>query len=267
MSESRVSITINNGFAEVQLNRPDKRNALDMAMFYDLDKVIRKISKDKSIRAVIVSGAGDDFCSGLDIKSVMTKPVNGIKLLWKWLPGNANLAQRVVVGWRRLPVPVIMAIHGRCWGGGTQIALGGDFRIASPEANLSIMEGRWGLIPDMGGTLTLKEILSVDQAMEWAMSAEEISAESALEHGLLNQVADDPLAAARALAEKLTIGSPDAVAGVKKLYHRAWHRDQRAVLARETFYQWRILLGKNRSIAVKKQLSDPTISFAKRKSW
>ena len=142
----------------MQLNRPEKHNAINMEMFIAIDSTIKQLARDKTVRAVIVSGNGDNFCSGIDIKSVLTNPKHAIRLLWKWLPGNANLAQRVSVGWRMLDVPVIMAISGHCWGGGMQIALGGDFRIATPNASLAVMEAHWGLIPDMGGTLALQEL-------------------------------------------------------------------------------------------------------------
>jgi len=163
-------------------------------------------------------------------------------LLWKWLPWHANLAQRVSTGWRDLPVPVVAALHGRCWGGGLQIALGADFRIAAPDASLSIMESRWGLIPDMGGTLALRELLGRDQAMKLAMTAEEISGEQALELGLVTAVSSDPQAAARGLAEELASRPADAVAGVKRLYRKSWAGGAGKALARESAYQVRILM-------------------------
>ena len=177
MSDNLVSLQLEDGIALVTLNRPDKHNALNMAMFDAIDKVIKKIGKNRNIRVVIVSGAGESFCSGLDVKSVLSNPASAFRLLWKWLPGNANLAQRVSIGWRRLKVPVIMALHGKCWGGGMQIALGGDFRIASENCSLSVMEARWGLIPDMGGTPALLECVAGDQAMKLAMTAEVVDAQ------------------------------------------------------------------------------------------
>lgn len=186
----------------------------------------------------------------------------------KFFPGQANLAQRVSYNWRKIPVPVIMVIHGRCWGGGMQIALGADFRYATPDSSLSIMEGKWGLIPDMGANLAMRELVSKDVALKLAMTAEIMSAQTALDYGLITGINDDPLQQAMALVGQLAERSPDAVAAVKKLYHRTWLKAEWLMLARESFYQVRILLGKNQSRAVKRQMSpDKNVSYLARKKW
>jgi enoyl-CoA hydratase/carnithine racemase len=249
----RVQLSHEGGIARVRLNRPEKHNALDLDLFKAIDATQRELGRNRALRAVIVSGAGPDFCSGLDVKSVMNSRGAALKLLWKWLPWRANLAQRVSVGWRRLPVPVIAAIHGRCWGGGLQIALGADFRIVHPESSLSVMEGRWGLIPDMGGTLALRDNLHLDQAMKLAMTAEEVDASRALQLGLVTAIESDPRQAAITLAKELTQRSPDAVAAVKRLYRKSWGTDG-TVLARESLYQLRILAGANQRIATRRAL-------------
>jgi enoyl-CoA hydratase/carnithine racemase len=241
MSENLVNLSIEEGIAFVTLNRPDKHNALNIGMFRVIDNIINDIKSNRHIRVVIVSGAGENFCSGLDVKSVLANKSNGLKLLWKWLPGNANLAQRVSIGWRRLNVPVIMALHGKCWGGGMQIALGGDFRIASPDSSLSIMESRWGLIPDMGGTPALLECVSGDQAMKLAMTSETVDASQALSIGLITQVSDIPLQAAKVLAKQLLERSPDTNRVIKHLYHKIWSVNERKILAKETLNQLKII--------------------------
>ena len=260
-TQQRVKISVEKQIARIILNRPVKHNALDMPMFYAIVDAIKKVKQDKTIRVVIVSGEGKSFCSGLDVKSVMSKQKNVLKLLWKWWPGKPNLAQQVTIGWRQLEVPVIMVLHGKCWGGGMQIALGGDFRIASPDTSLSIMEAKWGLIPDMGGTPALQENLPLDQAMRLAMTAEDISASEALNKNLITQVSDDPLMAAYQLAEKLIERSPDTSKRIKRFYHKTWCNKQAKILAGETFNQWKILLGKNQKIAVKKALGDKDIDY------
>jgi enoyl-CoA hydratase/carnithine racemase len=237
----RITLTLENRVAHVQLNRPDKHNALDFEMFTAIDDTRKSLRRERGLRAVILSGSGVDFCTGLDVKSAMRDRIGMVRLLWKWLPWRANLAQRVSVGWRELPVPVIAAVHGRCWGGGLQIALGADFRIVTPDASLSIMESKWGLIPDMGGTLALRELLGRDQAMKLAMTAEEISGERALQLGLVTAISDDPQAAARMLAEQLAERPEAAVAGVKRLYRKSWLGSAGAALARESGYQVKIL--------------------------
>jgi enoyl-CoA hydratase/carnithine racemase len=237
----RIKLTVKDAVAQVRLDRPDKRNALDLEMFRAIAAAQKRLRQNRGLRAVVLSGAGVDFCSGLDVKSAMHDRLGMVRLLWKWLPWQANLAQRVSVGWRELSVPVIAAIQGRCWGGGLQIALGADFRIAAPDASLSVMESKWGLIPDMGGTLALRELLGRDQAMKLAMTAEEISGERALELGLVTALHEDPLAAARAFAAQLAERAPDAVQGVKRLYRKSWSGSSGAALARESAYQVRIL--------------------------
>lgn len=256
-SSVRVQLTIDNDIATVSLNRPDKLNAIDMPMFQQLDRISRDLKKQKKVRAVIVKGNGSDFCSGLDVKNVLSSSKNAMKLLFKWLPGQPNMAQRVSVNWRKLNIPVIMVLHGRCWGGGMQIALGGDFRIAAPDTKMAIMENKWGLIPDMGGTLALRETIAVDHAMELSMTAKEIDAQQAHQMGLLTHISDDPMAHAMALAEELKNRNPDTIKHIKHFYQKAWHKNDRALLAGETLSQIKIISGKNQRIAVTRETKNP----------
>jgi len=212
-------------------------------MFKNLDKISRDLKRNRAIRAVIVQANGEDFCSGLDVKSMMAKKSSMVTLLKKWWPGKANLAQRVSYNWRKIPVPVIMVIQGRCWGGGLQIVLGADFRFATSDSTFSIMEGKWGLIPDMGANLALRELVSKDVALKLAMTAETISAKSALTYGLITAVSDTPQEQALALAKQISERSPDAVAAVKKLYQKNWLKAEWRMLATETYYQLKVILG------------------------
>jgi enoyl-CoA hydratase/carnithine racemase len=268
-NSNRITLKIHNQIAQVSLNRSEKHNALDMAMFHAIKDTIKRLKADKGIRAIIVDGKGEDFCSGLDINAVMKSYRNPAKLLFKWLPWRSNLAQYVSTGWRDIPVPVIMVIHGRCWGGGLQIALGGDFRIAIPDASISIMESRWGLIPDMGGTLALKELLNLDKAKELAMTGEVIDGRQALNYGLVTHVDKNPAARALKLAELICQQSPDAVAATKKLYNQSWWSKPGFALLKESYYQIRILLGKNRAIKTYNQthLTDSQKAFSNRRNW
>jgi len=267
--KERVNLEITNGIAHVSLNRPDKCNALDILMFQAIRKTINRLKKDRTIRAVIVTGNGEDFCSGLDIKAVMSSTKGPLELLFKLLPWRANLAQYVSTGWRDIPAPVIMAIQGRCWGGGLQIALGGDFRISTPDASISIMESRWGLIPDMGGTLALKELLRLDKAKELAMTGEIIEGSQALQYGLVTHVDEDPYQRSVKLAEMISQQSPDSVAATKKLYNKSWWSKPGLALLRESYYQIKILIGKNRAIKTYNQINQDKKAreFINRKSW
>lgn len=263
---TRLKYAEDDGLATITLHRPQKLNAFDMDMFQELDRVMRYVKKQKTIRVVIVAAEGSDFSTGLDIKGVMTRPNNVLKLLWKWWPSQANLAQRMNCGWRQLPVPVIFAIQGRCWGAGLQMALGGDFRIVSPEASLAIMESRWGLIPDMGGSLALRELVSYDRALGWSIRSRRISADEAYSAGLVTSIANDPLASAEELARDLMTKSPDAIAAIKNLYQYAWHHNDSSLLRREWLLQLRMLLSKNRKIAVRRALGEEQLPFLPRNS-
>ncbi|GAW97790.1 MULTISPECIES: crotonase/enoyl-CoA hydratase family protein [Colwellia] len=267
--DKRIELQITDNIAHVRFNRAEKHNALDMPMFYAIRETIKRLQRDRSIRAVIVEGKGEDFCSGLDIKSVMKSAKAPLQLLFKWLPWQANLAQYVSVGWRKIPVPVIMVIHGRCWGGGLQIALGGDFRIAAPDSSIAIMESRWGLIPDMGGTVALKEIVNLDVAKELAMTGAIINGEQALNYGLVTHVDEDPYGKALQLAQTICQQSPDAVAATKKLYNKSWWSKHGFALARESYYQIKILLGRNRKIKTYNQLNQDKKprAFINRQNW
>ena len=268
MTEKCVTLSTEDNIAFVTFNRAEKRNALDMAMFKSIEQISRRLRHNRQIRAVIVQGKGEDFCSGLDVKSMMGQKTSILALLRKWLPGQANLAQKVSVNWRKIPVPVIMVIQGRCWGGGLQIALGADFRFATPGASFSIMEGKWGLIPDMGGNLALRELVAKDVGLRLAMSAEVISAHTALEYGLISEIHEDPLQGAKRFAGQIIERSPDAVAALKKLYQQNWLKSERSILAKESYYQVKILLGKNQARAVKKQIDpDNDIKYKVRNKW
>ncbi|QYK13373.1 crotonase/enoyl-CoA hydratase family protein [Shewanella rhizosphaerae] len=267
MQHPHVTLTIVEGIAWVELSRPEKYNALNYALFDSIVKVQKVIAGRRDVRAVILSGSGGNFCSGLDVASVMKSPMQAFKLLFKWLPGNANLAQRVSIGWRRLPVPVICVLEGICYGGGTQIALGADMRIAAPDCRLSIMEAKWGLVPDMAGLVGLRELVGKDVAMQLTMTAEVIDAEQAMAYGLVTQVSEAPREAAEALALRLANTSPDANAAIKFSINKSWRAGERSLLARESLSQVRLLLGKNRVIAALRQTKDPERRYRPRQPW
>src|SRR3954449_9237236 len=208
----RVGGQVADHVATVTLQRPDKHNALDRAMFEGIAAASEEVGRTPGVRAVVLHGDGPSFCSGLDIASILADGPSGFEFLDdRSGPRNANLAQRVATDWLDLPFPVIAAIHGNCFGGGLQIALGADIRIAAPDAKLSVMEARWGLVPDMGITQSLPRLVGLDVAKELTFTARRISGEEAAAIGLVTRVADDPLAAARELAAEIANRSPDAV--------------------------------------------------------
>ncbi len=221
-----LEVTVEDGVAEVVLNRPERKNALSMELFEALAETGERLKGEAGLRVVILSGAGGDFCSGLDLQ-VMQSQFGKLdemrhRLLNPPEGEAANWFQKPCYVWQELPVPVIAAIEGVCLGGGMQIALAADVRLCHPAARLAIMEAKWGLIPDMGITQNLPKLMPADKAKELMMTARMISGEEAAGLGLVTRLANDPLAAARELAEEIKGRSPDAVNGIKRLVDQAW---------------------------------------------
>ncbi|MFA5939343.1 MAG: crotonase/enoyl-CoA hydratase family protein [Sinimarinibacterium sp.] len=262
--ESRVLVEVRDGIATVTMNRPDKINGLDYEMFVGLVDAARRIERDRSVRVVILHGAGRGFCSGLDFKSWGQQRGRMMRSFIKWGFSKTNLYQRAAWCWRDLPVPVIAVVHGACYGGGLQIALGADFRIAAPDADLSIMEAKWGLIPDMSGSVSLRELLPMDQAMRLTMTGERFGGQRAKELGLVTEVADDPLAAAQALAQQIAARSPDALALTKALFHSSWTVSERRAFRIESALQLKLLLGRNHKEAIRANTAKRAPEFAPR---
>lgn len=224
---SRVRVTVDDrGVADVALVRGDKMNAIDAAMFTAINTAITQLRDDPRVRAVVLHGEGRAFCAGLDMGRFQemgqgrTSGTLGGDLLTR-SHGLANAAQHVGWGWRELPVPVIAAVHGVAFGGGLQIALGADIRLVHPEAQLSVMEVKWGLVPDMSGCVFLTELVRADVLRELTFTGRVVSGVEAQAIGLATRVADDPLAEARALATRIATSSPDAIRAAKRLLNGA----------------------------------------------
>lgn len=210
----------------------------------------RRIAADRDVRAVVLTGAGKAFCAGLDFAAIgasgpTTFARHGLKL-----PGQTtNLFQRACWAWRELPVPVVAVTRGHCFGGGFQLALAADFRFSTPDCEFSVMEGKWGLIPDMTGSVTLRELLPMDVAKRLAMTAEVFDGRRALEYGLVTGVAEEPLKEADSLVAELLARSPDAVAYTKRLFQTTWTRTPRWAFWTETVLQARLMTSANHKIA------------------
>lgn len=179
---------IESGIYHVMLNRPDKLNALSYPMFEAIADAAASLKGNKSVRTVIISGSGRAFCTGLDVSSIGKNPLNFNNLLKK--PAGteiSNLAQDVGYLWRQLPVPVIVSLHGMCYGGGLQIAMGADFRISTPDCKMSIMEAKWGLIPDMSAAVTFRELIRMDVIKELTMTARIFSGQEGKDYGFVTR--------------------------------------------------------------------------------
>ncbi|MEO9140018.1 MAG: crotonase/enoyl-CoA hydratase family protein [Jatrophihabitans sp.] len=251
--------------AYVTLNRPEKYNGLDLPMLRALAQTPKRIAADRTIRAVVLAGAGKAFCAGLDFASVgKAGPVPMARAFLK-VPGRkTNLFQQACWAWRELPVPVIAVLHGHCFGGGLQIALAADFRFATPDCGLSVMEAKWGLIPDMTGSVTLRELVGMDVAKRLAMTAEVIDGNQALAYGLVTGVADDPRKEAEALVGQLLTRSPDALALTKRVLHNTWTRSPRWAFWTETVLQARLMRNANTRIARAANLAKEAPNYVKR---
>lgn len=254
-AQHRVLLEVKNKIAYVTLNRPDKHNGLDQRMFADLVQTAKVIRKNRSIRCVIMHGKGPSFCAGLDFVALSKTP-SMIPGFFAKLPWNKdNMFQRVAHIWRDLPIPVIAVVHGNCLGGGLQIILACDYRIATPTARLSILEMRWGLIPDMSGMVTLSRLTRVDIAQELTMTGRTFSGSEGAEYGLVSKISENPLADAEALANVICEKSPDAIAAAKYLFRKTWKKDTRGALFWERLTQLRLLGRRNQRIAMAAGLS------------
>lgn len=262
MSEARVVIEIEDGVAVVRLNRPDKRNGLDLPMFEAIVDAGQTLRADKRVRAVVLEGEGKVFCAGLDWGAFLTMGDAAQKLLARTEASPANLAQRVGWIWQELEVPVIAALHGAAVGGGFQIALGADVRIATPDTQLSAMEIKYGLIPDMSLTQTLLRLVRPDVAAELVFTGRVLPASEGHALGLVTRLAEDPKAEARALARTIAAQSPHAIRAGKKLLRGALGLDARASFQLETDLQLGLLGTPNQLEAVQAVLGKRPATFA-----
>lgn len=261
----RVNVEIRDAVAYVNLARADKHNALDWDMFCGLVAAAKSLRKNRDVRAVILAGDGPSFCSGLDVPSFSKKPDKMLRIFFKYgLFFSTNLAQEAAWCWRKLPMPVIAVIQGRCYGGGLQIALACDFRYATPNAELSVMEVKWGLIPDMTGSVTLRELLPMDKAKELTMTGRTFTGTEAKLLNLVTDVTSEPLAAAEKLAAQISGRSPDAVAAGKALFHKTWVASVWRAFAIETCLQWRMFFSRNQRVAMKAGMAKQAPKFGPR---
>jgi enoyl-CoA hydratase/carnithine racemase len=266
--DDRVSVSISHGVADVRLVRPDKMNALDAAMFEALVGTSERLAREKGLRAVVLSGEGRAFCAGLDMgrfEAMNEKSSNGIageaRDLTVRTHGLANFAQQAVWGWRQLPVPVIAAIRGVAFGGGFQLALGADMRFLSPDARMSIMEIKWGLVPDMAGTPILASLVRHDILRELTYTGRIFSAQEALNYGLATRVSDDPLAEAFAVAGEIASKSPEAIRAAKRMLNNLAVDPGPALLA-ESAEQTKLMGGANQREAVRANMEKRAPRFA-----
>jgi len=263
MINNRIEFSVENHVAHVKLSRADKMNALDNEMFDAIPMVGEQIRQDPSIRVVVVSGDGGNFCAGLDksnFASILEK--KGVSLndkepamvLADRTHGIANALQYVVWMWRELPMPVIAAIDGFCLGGGLQIALGADFRYAKADSKFSILEMRWGIVPDMSSTQIMRHIIRDDVIRELTYTAKIFDAKQAKEWGFITEIVDDPLAHAMSVANEIAYKNPDAIRAAKKIIDASNYQTAEEGLLMESVEQDKIMGTPNQIEAVMAEL-------------
>jgi enoyl-CoA hydratase/carnithine racemase len=255
----RVTVTLEGGVADVRLSRADKMNALDPAMFEALVHTGQALIAEPGLRAVVLSGEGRAFCAGLDFgrfEKMATAPGDGgmgvshEMRLGTRTHGLSNAAQYAVMVWRDVPVPVIAAVHGVAFGGGFQLALGADLRFVTPDVRMSVMEIKWGLVPDMAGALLMRGLARADVIRDLTWSGRVFDGSEALALGFATRVCADPRAEALAYAREVAQRSPDAVREGKRLLQRAESADPGSVLLAESEAQIRLLGSPNQVEAV-----------------
>jgi enoyl-CoA hydratase/carnithine racemase len=261
VSEDRVRIDVADHVATVTLTRPDKHNALDRPMFEAIIAAAERLASESGVRAVVLHGDGPSFCSGLDLASLISSDAGIDAIVAPLREEPPNWFQRTAYDWLRLPVPVIAALHGNCFGGGLQIALAADIRIATPDVRLSVMEVKWGLIPDMSISRTLPRLVGIDVAKELTFTGRLIDGTEAQRLGLVTRVTEDPLAAARELAAEIASKSPDAIRGAKRLFNAAWTGLADETLALEAEIQSSLIGSPNQLAAVTAGLQKQPAQF------
>jgi len=245
----RVTIDINNHIALVTLNRPDKMNALTAELMHDIIDAAEKIAKDASVRVVVLTGNGKGFCAGLDLSNFQ-KGNDLLKDIVTRTHGITNIGQQIVWGWRTNPVPVIAAVHGVALGTGLQLMLGADIKYIHPNTKLSIMESKWGLIPDFAGPQLMRHTVRDDIIRELTYTSRIFSGAEAVQYGFATHLSENPLEEAMALAKEIASKSPSAIVKAKKLLNDSLHLNQEDGLMAESVAQDALLNTKNQIEAV-----------------
>lgn len=262
-SNDRVALTMEgDGVAQVRLVRADKMNALDPAMFKALLDIGHALYDMPGLRCVVLSGEGRAFCAGLDLTSMADPNRPRAAPLTERTQGNANDPQQVAMQWRKLPVPVIAAVHGVCFGGGLQIASGADVRVVAPDTRMAVMEMKWGLVPDMGGYALWRGSVRDDTLRELTYTNREFTGEAALDYGFATIVDANPHARATAIAHDIANRNPHAIRGAKRLFASYLHASVDEILMQESVEQHKLMGTKNQIEAVTSQMAKRKGEFA-----
>lgn len=246
----KIKIDIQDHVAVVSLNKPEKLNALDLEMMEQLISVAEELANNAVVRVVVLTGEGRAFCAGMDLANFMEGSEIDKVPLTERTHGTANLFQKPAMVWRELPVPVIAAGQGIVFGGGLQIFSGADIRYVTPDCKLSILEMKWGMIPDMAGTQLWRHTVRDDIIRELTYTHRIFSGEEAVQYGFATHLSETPLEAAMALAKEIASKSPSAIVKAKKVLNAAPYLDVAEGLQLESSEQADIIKKKNQMEAV-----------------
>jgi len=249
----RVEVSLSEHIARIEMIREDKLNALDAAMFDGLIAAAQWLGEQRDARVAILSGRGRMFCAGLDFGSFAAMAGDDGASSTSLEPrthGLCNKPQYAAYAWHEAPVPVIVAIQGGALGGGLQIALGGDIRIAAPDAKIAIAETQWGLVPDMSGMARVRRLVRDDVLRQLTYTAQRIDGGQAREAGLVTEVHDDPQARALEMAHQIAGRSPSAIRACKVLLNGLADANAGEILAAESRLQQAIIGQPNQVEAV-----------------
>ena len=238
MSDEKILLTEKkNVVGIITLNRPDKLNAFSDELTFQLQDALKEMEKDKEVRAIILTAAGRGFCAGQDLQSrsiaqeMGERPSLGDSIRRRYNP--------IVIKLRRIEKPIIAAVNGVAAGAGASIAFACDYRIVTDKVNFIQSFTKVGLIPDSGATFILTRLVGLTKAFELMLSADKLSAEEALNLGIINKIVgeDDLMKEAVALAEKLAAGPTKAFGLTKRAVNRAVFDDLEELLEYEASLQ------------------------------
>ncbi|WP_375001345.1 crotonase/enoyl-CoA hydratase family protein [Aeromicrobium sp. CTD01-1L150] len=264
MAEPHVLTSIDGPVARVRLNRPDKLNGVTLDMLRGLLDAATRIRADRDVRVVLIEGEGPSFCSGLDFAEAGKDKARVVRFFLRPPWRSTNTFQQALWAWRELPVPVIAITRGHVYGAGIQLALAADFRFTTPDCQWSVLEAKWGLVPDMSGTVPLTELVPADVAKRLVLTGEVLSGTDAADCGLATDVADDPMKPAQELIDALLERSPDSVAAGKKLLNGVRLGSLARAMRRERLYQLRMFRSPNSAAARKAGITKTPPEFGPR---
>jgi enoyl-CoA hydratase/carnithine racemase len=261
-----IRYAIDDGLATITLDRSEKRNAVNQAMFTELGDAAEEAAADSAVRAVLVTGEGPTFCAGIDLSLIgelagLASQASGEE---RGFHAFVRSAQRPFRSLARMPKPTLAAVQGHAVGAGFQLALACDLRMASVDAKFAMLEPRYGLIPDLGGVHRLARLVGPSRAKEIVWSTRIVESEEALLIGMVNRVVEpsDLLSEADALARQVMEHSPTAIALIKELVEAAEETSFEDELEREAGAQTMAIQGEHHREAVAAFLEGRPPTFA-----